>query len=146
MLEHSGIVVAIASLLVGGIAGWWLWRRRWGGKQARLVGASMQEIDVSVNGGYNPNVVVVRKGIPVRFNFTRSEDDPCSEWVIFSDLEVKRRLPAFKTTSVVFTPDKEGEFLFTCALGMYRGKLIVKRRKPAQAALQRSLAESGEET
>jgi len=38
------------------------------------------------------------------------------------------RLPAFKTTSVELTPDRPGEFAFTCGMSMMRGKLVVEPR------------------
>jgi plastocyanin domain-containing protein len=34
-------------------------------------------------------------------------------------------VPAFKTTPIEFTPEKSGEFTFTCGMNMMRGKLIV---------------------
>jgi plastocyanin domain-containing protein len=91
------------------------------------VGAGgVQEIKVTVRGGYSPDVIVVREGVPVRFNFYRDETDSCSEQVIFGDFGIARDLPAFKTTSIEFTPDKAGEFTFTCGMNMMRGKLIVE--------------------
>ncbi len=144
MPQYAEISLAIASLVAGAATGLWLWRRRWAGKQARLIGTSMQEIDINVNGGYAPNVVVVRQGIPVRLNFIRSEDAPCSEWVIFSPSQIRRRLPAFKSTPVVFTPDEEGEFMFTCQFGMYRGKLIVRRNEAARGAVNIESVPGGE--
>ena len=58
-------------------------------------------------------------------SFIRLKDEPCSERVIFSGVEVDRRLPAFHETTVEFTPEALGTYLFTCQWGMYRGKLIV---------------------
>jgi plastocyanin domain-containing protein len=86
----------------------------------------MQEIKITVRGGYSPDVVVVRRGVPVRFDFYRDETDSCSEKVVFGDFGIARDLPAFKTTSIEFTPDKTGEFTFTCGMNMIRGKLIVE--------------------
>ncbi|MDM7922085.1 MAG: cupredoxin domain-containing protein [Pyrinomonadaceae bacterium] len=87
--------------------------------------AGVQEIDVTVKGGYSPDVIVVKKGVPVRLNFYRDETSSCSEQVVFGDFGIARDLPAFKTTKVEFTPDKAGEFTFACGMNMLRGKLIV---------------------
>lgn len=84
-----------------------------------------QEITVTVKGGYTPDVIVVKQGKPVRLDFYRDETASCSEQVIFGDFGVARDLPAFKTTSIEFMPDKVGEFTFTCGMNMLRGKLIV---------------------
>ena len=35
-------------------------------------------------------------------------------------------LPAFKTVPVEFTPDKPGEYTFTCGMNMLRGRLVVR--------------------
>ena len=94
---------------------------------AAEVGESgVQEIDVTVKGGYSPDVIVVRQGVPVRLNFRREETSSCSERVVFGDFHVARDLPAFKTTPVEFTPERAGEFTFTCGMNMMRGKLVVE--------------------
>lgn len=97
-------------------------------KRAKANADGVQEIEVVVNGRYTPSTIVVRKGVPVRLNFTRREDNPCSDRVIFSDFHAGARLPAYQTTRIEFVPDKAGDFLFTCAMGMYQGRLIVEER------------------
>ena len=94
---------------------------------AAAIGASgIQEIKVTVKGGYAPDVIVVKKDIPVRLNFYRDETASCSEQVVFSDFGIARELPAYQTTPIEFTPDKTGEFNFVCGMNMLRGKLIVQ--------------------
>jgi plastocyanin domain-containing protein len=88
--------------------------------------SGMQEVKVRVKGGYSPDVIVVKKDVPVRLNFYRDETSSCSEQVVFGDFGIARDLPAFKTTAVEFTPDKTGEFIFACGMNMLRGKLIVE--------------------
>ena len=85
----------------------------------------VQEIGITVKGGYSPDIISVKKGQPVRLNFYRDETASCSEQVIFGDFGIARDLPAFKTTAIEFTPDKAGEFTFACGMNMLRGKLIV---------------------
>jgi plastocyanin domain-containing protein len=93
---------------------------------AAVTETGLQEINVTVKGGYSPDVIVVREGVPVRLNFYRDETASCSEKVIFGDFGIARDLPPFRTTAVEFTPDKTGEFTFTCGMNMLRGKLIVQ--------------------
>ena len=88
--------------------------------------SGVQEVDVVVKGGYSPDVIVVREGVPVRLNFYRDETSSCSEQVILGKLGIARDLPAFKTTTVEFTPDEPGEIDFTCGMNMLRGKVVVK--------------------
>lgn len=86
----------------------------------------VQEIKVTVKGGYSPDVIVVKRGIPVRLNFFRDETSSCSEQIVFGDFGIAKDLPAFKSTPVEFTPEKTGEFTFACGMNMLRGKLIVQ--------------------
>ena len=87
----------------------------------------VQEINIKVKGGYSPDVIVVKKDVPVRLNFYRDETSSCSEQVIFGDFDIAQNLPAFKTTSIEFTPEKTGVFNFACGMNMLRGKLIVEQ-------------------
>ena len=93
---------------------------------AGLTQAGVQEIKVTVKGGYSPDVIVVKQGVPVKLDFYRDETASCSEQVVFGDFGIARDLAAFKTTSIEFTPDKVGEFTFVCGMNMLRGKLIVE--------------------
>jgi plastocyanin domain-containing protein len=118
------------AVIVGGIASivfvlWYFFGER--KKVAASISESgLQEIKITVKGGYSPDVIVVRKGAPVRLSFYRDETSSCSERVIFGDFGIARDLPAFKTTPIEFTPDKAGEFTFTCGMNMLRGKLVVE--------------------
>ena len=93
---------------------------------AAATDAGVQEVNVTVKGGYAPDVIVVKEGQPVRLNFYRDETSSCSEQVVFGDFGIARDLPAFKTTPVEFTPDKAGEFTFACGMNMMRGKIVVE--------------------
>jgi len=93
---------------------------------AVVTSTGVQEVKVTVKGGYAPDVIVVKQGRPVRLNFYRDETASCSEEVVLGDFGIARDLPAFKTTPVEFTPNKAGEFTFTCGMNMMRGKLVVE--------------------
>lgn len=86
----------------------------------------MQRARIVVKGGYEPDRIVVEKGRPVHLDFYRDETSSCSDTVVFADFGINKPLPAFKTTAVEFTPDRTGEFTFTCGMNMLRGKLIVE--------------------
>ena len=86
----------------------------------------VQEVRITVKGGYEPDVIAVKQGVPVRLNFYRDETASCSEQVVFGDFGIARDLPAFQTTSIEFTPDKAGEFTFACGMNMMRGKILVE--------------------
>ncbi len=94
--------------------------------ETELKEKGIQEIKVVVKGGYDPDTIVVKKGIPVRLYFYRDETADCSDTIVFGDFKIRKALPAFKTTPIEFTPEKEGEYVFTCGMGMMRGKLVVR--------------------
>jgi plastocyanin domain-containing protein len=125
-MDASEIIVVIAGIAAIGLVLWYFF----GEKQrvvATVTAGGVQEIKVTVKGGYDPDLIVVKQGQPVRLNFYRDETSSCSDRVIFGDFGIARDLPAFKTTSIDFTPDKTGEFTFTCGMNMMRGKLVVEQ-------------------
>lgn len=118
-----GVLVAAAVLIAGVL--WYFFGER--EKVAVDIGDNgVQEIKITVKGGYSPDVIAVKQGIPVKLDFYRDESASCTEQVVFGDFGIARDLPAFKTTSIEFTPDKAGEFTFACGMNMVRGKLVVE--------------------
>ncbi|MFO0624348.1 MAG: cupredoxin domain-containing protein [Polyangiales bacterium] len=93
---------------------------------ARTEGGGPQAVTIRVRGGYDPSVVVVRQGQPVRLDFVRDETSACSEQVVLADFGITRDLPAHATTAVAFTPTRAGSFSFTCGMGMLRGTIVVE--------------------
>lgn len=123
-MDNLEIAIIICGVALIGFVLWYFF-----GERERVAAATnesgVQEIKVLVKGGYSPDRIVVRRGVPVRLNFYRDETESCSEEVVFGDFRIARHLPPFQTTSIEFTPDKAGEFTFTCGMNMMRGKLIV---------------------
>jgi plastocyanin domain-containing protein len=67
----TGAVVLIALVL------WYFFGER---EATTAVAASgVQEVNVTVKGDYSPDVIVVRRGRPVRLDFYRDETASCSE-------------------------------------------------------------------
>ena len=123
-MEVTVIAVVVVAI---GLVLWWFFGER-EATQAKVSGPSgIQEVDVLVKGGYSPDLIVVKKGQPVRLNFRREETSGCSEQVVLSDFGIVSNLPAFETTAVEFTPEKPGEFAFTCGMNMMRGQLVVQQ-------------------
>lgn len=87
---------------------------------------STPEVTITVKGGYDPAVIRVRAGQPVRLVFDRQETSGCSEEVVFPDFGVKKFLPAFQKTTVEVTPPTAGRYGFTCGMSMLHGSLIAE--------------------
>jgi plastocyanin domain-containing protein len=127
----------IAVTLAGAAAIVWvvwffLFSRRPGAAAAAMAGeggaggGGVQEIRVTVKGGYTPDTILVQAGKPVRLQFYRDETADCSERVVFDAFGVNQALPAFQTTTVEFTPREPGEFPFRCGMNMLKGLLVVE--------------------
>jgi plastocyanin domain-containing protein len=123
-MDTTEVMVVIGGIALIGLVLWYFFGER-EKVAAQENEAGIQEVKVTVKGGYSPDVIVVKRGRPVRLDFYRDETSSCSEQVVLGDFGIARDLPAFKTTAVEFTPEKSGEFPFTCGMNMLHGKLIV---------------------
>jgi plastocyanin domain-containing protein len=89
-------------------------------------GDARSEATIVVHGGYEPSIIRVRAGAPVRLIFDRQETSPCSEEIVFPDFGIRRFLPAFEKTTIEFTPQAPGRYEFTCGMSMLRGVMIAE--------------------
>jgi hypothetical protein len=101
------VVIAAALVLIGGLAWFFFGPRK--ARAAQLVG-NVQEVEVTVRGGYSPDLVRARQGVPLRIVFDRKESGDCTSRVVFPDFAVNQPLPAFAQTAVQFVPSRAGEF------------------------------------
>ncbi len=127
--------VVVTALGVAGIV-WVLWYFLWsrGTASAARQTQGVQEIAVTVKGGYQPDTILVHAGQPVRLRFYRDETADCSERVVFEQFGIDRQLPAFETTDIEFTPAEPGEFPFRCGMSMLKGLLVVEPAGGTKAA------------
>lgn len=146
----SGDVLLVDALGLGAIAAivWYFFlSRRPETRQARVEG-DVQEIRVAVKGGYSPDVIVARPGVPLRLHFDRQEESPCSEEVVFPHFGVRRTLPAFVTTRIDLPAAEPGRYGFACGMDMLHGTLVVSEEpvvvEPRGAAPPPSSPEAAE--
>ncbi|MGH2653347.1 MAG: heavy metal translocating P-type ATPase [Actinomycetota bacterium] len=118
------IVVTAGGLLLITALGWFFFGPKESGR-AELRGG-VQEVEVTVRGGYSPAQIKVRQGVPLRLIFDRQESGECTSEVVFPDFRVRRTLPAFARTTVEVVPGRSGEFGFACGMNMVHGTLVVE--------------------
>ena len=127
------VVTGLGMAAIAWVLRYFLWSRTPG--VAAKQGRGVQEIAVTVKGGYLPDTILVQAGKPVRLRFYRDETADCSERVVFERFGIDRRLPAFETTLIEFTPTEPGEYPFRCGMSMLKGLLVVEpaggSRRPA---------------
>ena len=119
------IGVTLGGLALSAFVAWFFWFSEKGATKASEA-SGVQEAEITVKGGYNPDVIVVSAGKPVRLRFARQETAVCSEMVVFGDFGLSAKLPTGEPVTIEFTPEKPGEYDFSCQMGMLRGKLIVE--------------------
>jgi len=105
---------------------WYFFVAERGAATAALSAGGVQEVTITVRGGYTPATVRVRKGTPVRLLFDRQETAGCSEEVVIPAFHIRRFLPAHQTTAVEFTPQQAGDYEITCGMSMLHGRLTVE--------------------
>ena len=120
------IIVTIAGIALSLFIAWFFWLAPKGQTRVTAGMGGVQEVAITVKGGYTPDIIVVKAGQPLRMHFTRQESASCSEMVLFPDFNKSAKLPEGQEVLVEFTPDKPGEYGFQCQMGMLRGKLIVE--------------------
>lgn len=125
-MSADQILVTVAGLVaIAGVA-WFFWGPRRTGVHAAVTPSGRQETTIVVKGAYSPDVIVVEHGTPVRLTFLRQETAACSEEVVFPDFARRAQLPEGELVPVDFTPERPGEYEFTCGHGMLRGKVVVE--------------------
>lgn len=118
-------------VLFGGLAAiawvnWYFFVAGGPAAEATVGAGGVQEVAITVAGGYDPSGIRVKKGRPVRLVFDRRETSSCSEEIVFPDFGIRKFLPAFEKTAVEFTPEEAGTYDFTCGMSMLHGKLTVE--------------------
>lgn len=110
---------------------WFLFSKNQSQKAAAKQG--VQELTITVDGGYEPSRVVVSAGQPVRLNFFRKDPSSCLQTVLLPDFHIARDLNLNQVTAIEFTPEKPGQYPFTCGMNMFRGVIEVEAVAVAQA-------------
>jgi Cu+-exporting ATPase len=121
-------VAALAggAALLAGIQVFFFGRRRASTARPEPAGGA---VTIRVEGGYDPDTVIAPRGRPLRLLFDRREESPCSDEVVFPDFGIRRRLPAHAVSEIVITPDRAGEYPFSCGMNMLHGKIVVVDEK-----------------
>ena len=120
------ILVTIGGLAVVAFIAWFFWFKQTVGVKASLVSDGYQEQMILVKGGYTPDTIRVVSGRPVRLLFRREETAACSEQVVLADFGKSSPLPTGQVVPIEFVPGDPGEHLFSCQMGMIRGRIIVE--------------------
>jgi plastocyanin domain-containing protein len=125
-LSASDWIAIVASVAAIAWVNWWFFLARRPAAAAVAGAGGAQEVTITVQAGYEPAEVKVKRGMPVRLIFDRQETSGCSEEIVIPDFGIRKFLPAFQKTTIELTPEKAGTFDFTCGMSMLHGRLIVE--------------------
>jgi plastocyanin domain-containing protein len=96
---------------------------------AQAEDAAPREIEIVVDGGYQPNKIVVKEGERVRLKFVRKDYSPCTKEVVFPSLNLRRELPTNQPVYIDLPALAPGEIEFHCGMNMVKGTIVVEPRK-----------------
>jgi Cu+-exporting ATPase len=96
-----------------------------GTKGSTAFSAAGSEVTIVVEGGYDPDIIVAKRGVPLTLVFDRREESTCSDEVVLPEFGIRRFLPAHAKTPVQIVPSRAGEFPFACGMNMLHGTIRV---------------------
>lgn len=123
MLEFISIdkiIVTIAGVALVLFIKWFFFAKKEVAKEAEG-----EVVNIIVSGGYSPSVIKLKKGKTTTLGLLRTDQNSCLEEFVLWDFKIKKYLPIGERVEVQITPDKKGEFTFSCGMNMYHGKVIV---------------------
>lgn len=120
------IGVTVGGLALIGLELWWFLYSKNRVQKADTTNQGIQEVTITVDGGYEPSQVVVNAGQPVRLNFDRRDPSSCLEQVRLPDFGIAQDLKLNQVTPIEFTPQVPGQYSFTCGMNMFRGTVEVQ--------------------
>ena len=122
---ENNIVIIGAALLIGFIV-WWFFGKRDNKETEATRSDNKQEVEVTVNGGYTPSVVVLQQGMPASVVFDRKDPSGCFNEVVFPDFGIHETLPVNEKFAIDIDTSKSGEYNYACGMNMFHGKVVIK--------------------
>lgn len=121
-MELDKLIVALLS--IGGITfTYWYFLMK---KEDATVMVKGSSVDITVEGGYSPNVISIPKGEKTIINFIRKDPSTCLEEVVLPEFKIKKQLPLNQTTSISVTPKEAGTYEIACGMNMFHAKIKVE--------------------
>ncbi|MEO5799659.1 MAG: cupredoxin domain-containing protein [Gemmatimonadales bacterium] len=120
----NALVVILGIAAIGAVNWWFFFAARSSGAATSVAG--VQEVVITVRGGYDPAEVRVLAGQPARLVFDRQETSSCSEEIVIPAFNIRRFLPPHQRTAVELPAMAAGRYPMSCGMGMLHGELVVE--------------------
>jgi heme/copper-type cytochrome/quinol oxidase subunit 2 len=76
--------------------------------------------------GYSPNLIKVKKGVPVELEVHNPLENSCLSVFNFPDFNINNVNLKTGNTNLTFTPTDSGVYTFSCGMDMFKGTVIVE--------------------
>ncbi len=125
--QPLGLKVGVTAAGLGliGLELWWFLFSKTKAQSAQA-SDGIQSIDITVDGGYSPDQIVVQAGQAVKLNFLRRDPSSCLEQIILPDFNKAIDLPLNREVTVEVLPEKAGNYTFHCGMNMFRGTMTAE--------------------
>lgn len=88
--------------------------------------SEVQEVRMTQNSyGYSPNQFTIKKGVKVKWIINSVNPYSCASSIVMPKYGISKYLRQGENI-IEFTPTEAGEIPFSCSMGMYRGKFVVR--------------------
>lgn len=115
------IIVTIAGIIGIAFTYWFFLMRK-----EEEISVTSDSVDITVDGGYSPEVISIPNGKTTKLNFIRKDPSSCLEEVVLGDFKIRKFLPLNQKVTVEIKSESKGEFDYACGMNMFHGKIIVK--------------------
>lgn len=75
--------------------------------------------------GFEPSPVKVKKGEPLKLVVTRNVERTCATEIVVPGYDISTPLPLGEAVTVTFTPKKDGEIKYGCAMDQMLGGVLL---------------------
>lgn len=94
-------------------------------REKALVENGVQKLRITAEKGYHPAHIELQKGVPAELTFHRINPSGCYKEILLEDQGILEPLEVGVDKVVCFTPQKTGEFEFSCGMKMQKGTYTV---------------------
>jgi plastocyanin domain-containing protein len=122
-IKRNWIIVIVIVLVVAGVLAFNNYYGLVGGDNNTESNIQIVKMNVDYS-GYSPQVLLIKPGIPVRWEINVEKLSGCNSVIVMNDYNIRKNLK-IGLNIIEFTPLKEGEIYFSCSMNMLRGKFIV---------------------
>lgn len=120
------ITIGLISLVLIGAIIWWFFGQHSVASEQAVATDGHQSATIVVKGGYSPQTVVLKKGVPATIDFDLKDSTACLSHVVFDQLGIDRDLAKDGHAKIEIPTDQAGDLNFACGMDMFHGKVVVK--------------------